>query len=59
MEDFLRQALMMSGINASSKDLQAIAVTMMGLLEASAPLTFFQLTDVVPALLFDAEVAVA
>lgn len=59
MEDFLRQVLAMSGINATSADLQAITLTMMGLMEASAALALFPLNDVVPAQVFDAEVASA
>ncbi|MCF8567598.1 hypothetical protein LLE49_23025 [Alicyclobacillus tolerans] len=53
MEEFLRQAFLLSGIDVNPEDFPYIVGQMQGLLQASAVLPSFSLQDVVPILTLD------
>ena len=58
MEDIIKQILVLSGINTKEENLTSLVQLIGGIQEASRALIIFPVNDVVPSLVFDAEVQV-
>jgi len=58
MEDIIKQILVLSGINTKEENLTSLVQLIGGIQEDSRALIIFPVNDVVPSLVFDAEVQV-
>ncbi|WP_018085030.1 hypothetical protein [Desulfurispora thermophila] len=56
MEDIIKQILLLSGINTKEESLTLLLQQLEGLKEASSAFAIFPVNEVVPSLVFDAEV---